>query len=201
MDPGPLGTDAVLVLVFFHPTPGGGTRTVLHRDDRVTLEMRSYDRKYRVPHDLAHAVTERELNLDSGVFGCLAAGALFSSLRVVEGRCRYDARERSHRLLEFHQRDIAAAEVLAGVVHDAVEHGRPAPWRAAITAWGTVREEPFPYREMDLQRATSTLTRLADAFTHLPPGIGLRFEWPRRLTAAEAPRARPRSRPGPRRAR
>jgi hypothetical protein len=191
----------VRVLVFFHPAPGGGTRTVLHRDDRVTLELRSYDRKWRVPHDLAHAVTERELNLSGGVFGCLAAGALFSSARVIEGRCRYDARERSRRLLAFHERDITVAEVLSAVVHGAVEHRRAAPVQAALAAWGSLREEPFPYGEMDLQRATSTLTRLADAFAHLPSGVGLRFEWPRRLTAVAAPRARPRSQPGPRRAR
>lgn len=189
------------MLLFFHPGKAGGTRTVLHRDDHVTLEMRSYDRKFRVPHDLAHAVTERELKLAGGVFGCLAAGAVFSSARVVEGRCRYDARERSRRLLAFHERDIAIAEVLSGVVHDAVEHARPLPFRTARAAWGSVREEPFPYGEMDLQRATSTLTRLADAFAHLPPGVGLRFEWPRRLTAAEAPRAVRRPRPGPRRVR
>lgn len=189
------------MLVFFHPRPGGGARTVVHRDDRVTLEMCSYDRKWRVPHDLAHAVTERELNLRAGVFGCLAAGALLSSVRVVDGRSRYDARERSRRLLAAHERDIAIAESLSSVVHDAVEHGRPTPFRAALDAWGSLREEPFPYAEMDVQRATSTLTRLADAWLHLPPGTGLRFEWPRRLTAAAAPRARPRPRPGPRRVR
>lgn len=189
------------MLVFFHPYPGGGTLTVLHRDDRVTLEMRSYDRKWRVPHDLAHAVTERELQLSGGVFGCLAAGAVFSSVRVVDGRSRYDARERSRRLLAAHERDIAIAEVLASVVHDAVEHGRPTPLRAARDAWRSLRDEPFPYAEIDVQRATSTLTRLADAWTHLPPDTGLRFEWPRRLTAAAAPPARPRPRPGPRRVR
>lgn len=120
---------------------------------------------------------------------------------MLDGRTRYDARERSRRLLAHHQRDVAVAEVLASVVHDAVEHGRGAPFRAALAAWGSLREEPFPYGEMDLQRATSTLTRLADAFAHLPPGVGLRFEWPRRLTAGAAPAPRPRSRRVPRRTR
>ncbi|GHF75934.1 hypothetical protein GCM10017566_57220 [Amycolatopsis bartoniae] len=174
---------------------------MLHRDDGVTLQMRSYDRKSRVPHDLAHAVTERELGLSTGVFGCLAAGALFASVQVLEGRLRYDAKERSRRLIAGHARDIAVAEVLSAVVHDAVEHERPTPFAAARAAWGSLREEPFPYEETDVQRATSTLRRLGDAWVHLPAGTGLRFDWPRRLTAAAVPPARPRSRRAPRRVR
>ncbi|WP_236791611.1 hypothetical protein [Amycolatopsis sp. GM8] len=189
------------MLIFFHPARGGGTRAVLHRDDRVTLEMRSYDRKWRVPHDLSHAVAERELGLSGGIFGCIAGGALFSSVRVLDGRTRHDAAARSRRLIACHERDIAIAELLSGIVHDTVEHHRPSAFAAARAGWASVREDPFPYGEMDLQRATSTLTRLADAFAHLPPGTGLRFEWPRRLTAVAVPTTRPRSRPGPRPAR
>ncbi|MTD59085.1 hypothetical protein [Amycolatopsis pithecellobii] len=196
-----MSSDAVSVLIFFHPVPGGGSRAVLHRDDRVTLEMRSYDRKWRVPHDLAHAVTERELRLGGGVFGCIAAGALFSSVRVLEGRQRHDAAALSRQVIACHEREIGIAEALTGAVHATVEHGRHSAFPAARDAWASVREEPFPYTEMDLQRATSALTRLADAFTHLPAATGLRFEWPRRLTAAAVPTTRPRSQPGRRRVR
>ncbi|TNC22662.1 hypothetical protein [Amycolatopsis alkalitolerans] len=189
------------MLVFFHPRPGGGTRAVLHRDDGVTLEMHSYDRKWRVPHDLAHAVAERELGLSGGVFGCIAGGALFASVRVIDGRARYDAAEHGRRVIACHEREIAIAEMLSGAVHGAVEQGRAGAFSAARAGWESVREDPFPYTEMDIQRATSTLTRLADAFAHLPRGTGLRFEWPRRLTAAAAPKGRSQGRPGRRRAR
>lgn len=197
------------MLVVFHPLPGGGTRTVLHRADHVLVELRSYDQQWRVPHDLAHAVTERELRMSGGMFGCLAAGALYDSATVVAGRSRYDARERSRRLLAAHAGEIAVAEILSAVVHRAVEqavehdieHRGPAPYPEAVAAWGVLREDPFPYTEMDVQRATSTLTRLADAWLHLPPHEGLRFDWPRRLTAAPPPRPKPPRRPGSRRVR
>lgn len=189
------------MLVVFRPIPGAGTRTVLHRADHVTVELTSYDRKWRVPHDLAHAVTERELRMSGGVFGCLAAGALYDSAKVVAGRVRYDARERSRRLLAAHAGEIAVAETLSGVVHHAVEHGERVTYRQAAEAWGVLREEPFPYTEMDVQRATSTLTRLADAWTHLPPHEGLRFDWPKWLTATPPPKPRPPRRPGSRRVR
>ncbi|KAA9151201.1 hypothetical protein FPZ12_039365 [Amycolatopsis acidicola] len=187
--------------VLFHPRPGGGSRVVLHREDRVVLEMLSYDRKYRIPHDLAHAVTERELGLSSGVFGCLAAGALFSSATVVSGTLRHDAKARSQAILRANRTGIALAESLAGVLHDAVEHHRIAPLTEAREAWGVLSEHPFPYGECEIRRAHSTLTRLAAAWTHLPPGEGLKFEWPRRLTASGAPVSVPRQRQAPRRVR
>lgn len=45
----------------------------VHRDDGVVLLLPGYDRKWRVPHDLAHLTTERALGLTDGVFGSLAA--------------------------------------------------------------------------------------------------------------------------------
>lgn len=163
--------------------------------------MLSYDRKWRIPHDLAHAVTERELGLGSGVFGCLASGVLFSPARVVAGRLEHDAKTRSEAILRANREGLAIAESLAGVMHDAVEYQRNVPLRAAREAWGVISEEPFPYGECELRRVYSTLTRLADAFAHLQPGEGLKFEWPRRLTAAGAPVSVPRQRHAPRRVR
>ncbi|HVW42493.1 MAG TPA: hypothetical protein VHC18_14185 [Amycolatopsis sp.] len=186
--------------VIFYPRPGGGSRATLFRADRVVLELRSYDRKWRVPHDLAHAVAERELGISAGVFGCLAAGALFSSVRVVEGRLRHDARARGERIVSANARGIARAEIMAGALHHAVEHHHPVT--GARAAWGSVEESEFPYRETDLARAAAELTRLAGAWSRLDAGAGLEFEWPERLTAtvtapragARAPRARPKGR-------
>ncbi|GII34816.1 hypothetical protein [Planotetraspora mira] len=101
-------------LVFMR-AEGDRCRIAVHRRDGVTLEMRSYDRKFRVPHDLAHAVTERELKLDAGVFGCTAAGAVFSSMRVLSGSPRHDAAARSARIIKANARSITVAEVLSGV--------------------------------------------------------------------------------------
>jgi hypothetical protein len=42
-------------------TSTGSTCATIRRDDGVVLELPGYDRKYRVPHDLAHAATEHAL--------------------------------------------------------------------------------------------------------------------------------------------
>ena len=82
--------------------------------------MPSYSRKYRVPHDLAHLVTERELLLATGVFGSLAAGAMFSNARVVSGRPRHDAAARSKRILAANRRGLAALGAYGTVTARAV---------------------------------------------------------------------------------
>jgi hypothetical protein len=182
--------DGDVRLVFSPAGEGGRCRVVVHRRDGVTLEMRSYDRTFRVPHDLAHAVTERELQLGAGVFGCIAAGAVFSSMRVLTGSPRHDAAARSARILKANARSITLAEVLSGVLHRAVEGSLATPLLdTAREAWGSVEERPFPYSEAALAAAAETLTALADDWSGLTPGGELAFAWPPGL-AAQIPTTR-----------
>ena len=73
--------------------------SVIYRPDGVVLELPSYSRTWRVPHDLAHAVTERELGLAGGLYGLIASGHVFDNMSVVAGRPRHDARARSDRVM------------------------------------------------------------------------------------------------------
>jgi len=157
---------------------------MVHRSDNVTLEMRSYDRKFQVPHDLAHAVTERELQLSAGVFGCIAAGAVFGSMRVVTGRPRHDAKARSASIIKANARSLTLAELLSGIVHDHVEGTltRPLP-KTLREAWGSQEQRPFPYSDAIVTSTASTLRTLAERWSRLSPEEGLEFTWPPRLTA------------------
>jgi hypothetical protein len=181
------------VQLLFSPAGDGRCRTRVLRDDGVVLEMRSYSRKHRVPHDLAHAAVERELRLCAGVFGCVAAGAVFSSMRVLAGVPRHDAAARSSRVIKAHARSIALAEVLSGVVHQAVED--PAAhslFQRAREGWGIVEEGPFPYAPAAVAAAAETLRALADRWSTLAVGAELALAWPRDL-AAPVPAARRRA--------
>jgi hypothetical protein len=178
-------------LVFLPTAKDGSRRVLVHRSDNVTLEMRSYDRKSRVPHDLAHAVTERELQLGAGVFGCIAAGAVFASMRVVTGRPRHDAKARSASIIKANARSITLAELLSGIVHDSVEGSltRPLP-KTLREAWGSLEQRPFPYPDAIVASTANTLRTLAERWSRLAPeGLeegpeeGLEFAWPPRLTA------------------
>ncbi len=127
---------------------GGDRRywSEVRRDDGVVLVLPGQDRKWRIPHDLAHLVTERELRLAHGLFGSIAAGAVFEGMRVVSGRPRHDARARSQQLLKTNARALTVAEVLAGVIHEAAEYERHNRLQStAEEAWGVLNEERLPY--------------------------------------------------------
>jgi hypothetical protein len=153
----------------------------IHRRDRVVLEMIGYDRRFRVPHDLAHAVTERQLSMPRGVFGSIAGGAVFDSMRVIEGRPRHDAAARSKRITAANKTTLGIAEVIAGAVHDAAERYDPDPApSAARRAWSIFTADPFPWPDDQIIAATTTLAALT---VDLEAAGTLSFTWPDGLTS------------------
>jgi len=163
----------------------GSTMATIHRRDGVVLELPGYDRKFRVPHDLAHMATECELGMAEGVFGSIAGGAVFDNMRVVSGKPRHDAAERSRRLLIANKRPLGVAEVLAGAVHDAVEqHAAGAVHDHCRRSWGIFSTDPFPWADAQITAAVERLTALADDLEQLGK---VRFTWPDALTSPVPP--------------
>ena len=167
----------------------GESVATIHRADGVVVELPSYSRKHRIPHDLAHAVAERELGLAGGVFGSIAAGALFENMRVISGRTRHDAAARSRRILAANRRTLTLAEVMAGALHHLVEHpdGRTGAVSTLERAWGSVNENPFPYPPQQVIAVVGVLRDHASRWTALADGELLEFRWPDALTAPVPP--------------
>jgi hypothetical protein len=169
------------MLITFARALSGSTVATVRRADGVVLELPGYDRKYRVPHDLAHAVTERELGMTGGVFGSIAGGGVFDNMRVVAGHPRHDAAERSKRLLAANKQSLGIAELLAGVVHDAVEHQEKSTIERAHRSWGVFSTDPFPWSDQQLVAAVDLLAELAVEYQTIGKVF---FTWPDRLTSA-----------------
>ena len=72
--------------------------TLVERDDGVVFAMRGAGGGADLPHDLVHAVVETELRIVDGVWGCVADGVVWGSMRHVSGRRPPHAEERSNRL-------------------------------------------------------------------------------------------------------
>jgi hypothetical protein len=160
----------------------GGSLATIHRHDGVVVELPSYSVTHKVPHDLAHAVAEREFGLADGVFGSIAAGVMFDNMRVVAGRPRHDAAARSRRLLAANKDALTLAELMAGVLHQQMEGGAETSAVAkARHDWGIVRQEPFPWPEARVTAAVDTLRERAREWRTLGEGESLEFEWPDRL--------------------
>ena len=167
-------------VVFAHGLTGSTVAT-LHRSDGVVLELPGYDRKWLVPHDLAHFATERALGMPGGVFGSIAAGGVFANMRVLRGRPRHDAAQRSKRLLDANKRTLTLAEVVAGLVHRAVEEDRTADvCRQVRHAWDAVGDGPFPWADEPVRAAADALDELLVEWESRGT---VRAVWPERLTA------------------
>ncbi|MET9274760.1 hypothetical protein [Kribbella sp. NPDC003557] len=162
--------------------PRGESLTLIRRTDGAVFTLSSYSRKWRVPHDLSHAVTERELGIADGIFGVIAAGAVFSTMTQIEGKKRHDAKIRSARILKAAQ-GVGISEAIAAVIHQAVEKRRPTPYADVRESWGVISQEPCPYLDEDIHRATTTLRELGDQWSASPEP--LEFPWPARLCAAD----------------
>jgi hypothetical protein len=183
-----------MLVVFAHSTTGSTVATV-HRSDGVVFQLPGFDRKYRVPHDLAHFVTERALGMSGGVFGSIAGGGVFDNMRLVSGKPRHDAAARSKRLLEANKRTLGMAEMLAGVVHRAVEDddtGQAAVW--VRKSWGSLQEGECPWTDEQVNEAVAALVELAEEWE--AQGT-VRVTWPDHLIAPmPAPHGVRRSRKG-----
>jgi hypothetical protein len=177
--------------VHFHRTDGsGGYAVLIRRDDGLTVRLPGLDRSWRVPHDLAHFVAEREFELGHGVFGSIAAGAMFGNMAVVGGRPRYDANVRSRAVIKAYAAELSLAEVLSGVVHDGVEHEANADtvYRRLLVAWGSLRPGPCPYQAATLRRCLGLLCALEDKWRTVPVGQRLALRW--ELPGARTPSLR-----------
>ncbi|GAA0954779.1 hypothetical protein GCM10009554_61080 [Kribbella koreensis] len=167
-------------LTFLHDPRGGESLTLIRRADGAEFTLFSYSRKHRVPHDLAHAVTERELRMPDGIFGCIAAGAVFDSMEQTAGKKRHDAKVRSARILKA-PNSIGMSEALSSVFHLAVEKDQPTPYAEVREMWGVTRADPCPYADVDLDRTTETLRELSHRWQ--ASSDPLDFPWPESLQA------------------
>src|SRR5688500_9939802 len=89
--------------------------TLVERDDGVVFRMRGAAGG-DLPHDLVHALVEQSLRVTDGIWGCVADGVVWNSMRHVSGRQPPHAAERSARLKKERAARIQAAEHLADLV-------------------------------------------------------------------------------------
>ncbi len=179
---GELGVTLDDMQLTFQHDPRGETLTLIRRADGAVFTLSSYTRKWRVPHDLSHAVTERELGIADGIFGVIAAGAVFSTMTQIEGKKRHDAKVRSARILKA-AKGVGISEAIAAVIHEAVEKRQPTPYAEVRESWGVISQDPCPYLDEDIERATTVLRELGEQWG--ASSEPLEFPWPARLCATD----------------
>ncbi len=143
--------------------------TLVERDDGVAFAMRGAGGGDDLPHDLVHAVVESELGVADGIWGCVADGVVWGSMRHLSGRQPPHAAERSARLKRERAAAVQAAEGLADLV------ARLA--RSAEVLPGEVAGVGFPPAR--LQAAAEALRDAECRWAALAPGETRVQEWTR----------------------
>ena len=171
---------------------------LVERDDGVVYRLYGGTAGPRLPHDIMHLVVERELRIRDGIWGGIAAGVVFDSMRYVSGRRPPHAAERSAQLLRGGRRPGLRAELLADLVSSAaaLDHLTPDKIRRLADAKLSV----LPETDVDpavIAAAARALQVEASRWARLRVGEELCYEWPgRRYPPGKGivlPPARPRA--------
>ena len=154
---------------------------LVERDDGVVYRLYGGMAGPRLPHDIMHLVVERELRIRDGIWGGIAAGVVFDSMRYVSGRRPPHAAEHSAQLLRGFRRQGLRAELLADLVSSAaaLDHDDAGEDQAAggRQAFRPARDGRGPGR--DRRRRAGA----AGGSVPLGPaagGRGVCYEWPGR---------------------
>ncbi|MGH3150552.1 MAG: hypothetical protein ACRDOB_07465 [Streptosporangiaceae bacterium] len=165
---------------------------LVERDDGAVYQLYGSDMAGPgLPHDIRHLVVERELGIADGIWGTIAAGVVFTSMRHVSGRRPPHAAERSSELLAgFRDRGLRA-EALANLVQCVARLDHPS--ERQILQLAADRLSVLPEADVDIgaiAAAAMTLQVEAARWARLRVGQEISYDWPR--TALAARRSRPR---------
>ena len=168
--------------ITFTKTAGRKYEVLLRRDDGVVLELRSFDRPVRLPHDIAHFVVESELSLKHGLWGLLATGVILPNARVVSGRLRPRAAERSRELMKEAGQHPTEAEVLVSFIMGLAAQGIDQDWprvRSRLNdAWHPRHSQRGPISHDEVRRACQRLREAERKWEELTVGDSMTVSWP-----------------------
>ena len=159
-------------------------QVLVRHDDGVLMEVRSFDRPARLPHDIAHFVIESELSLGRGLWGLLASGVLLPNARVISGRLRPHAPASSRALLKEAGQRPTEAEVLVSLIMGIAEGGVDEDWPQVSfrlhDAWRPRHSQRGPISHDEVRRACRRLREAERQWEELTAGESMTVRWPPR---------------------
>lgn len=166
---------------------------LIERDDHVVYRMHAGPVTADLPHDLVHYTVEDALGISDGIWGAIAGGVVFRSMKHVSGRRPPHAAERSVALIRQYRDYLQRAELLGGFI-ESVSDRPEADWPRLTAATFRSRPSDAPGIEA-VARAVAALRETEQRWQALPVGAKLALDWPahRRIAAPAAGRPREKS--------
>lgn len=170
-------------VTFFRAPDHERADVLIERDDRVVYRMGAGPVTAETPHDLVHYTVEDTLGIADGIWGAIAGGVVFRSMRHASGRRPPHADERSREMIRLHRDLLMRAELIGGLC----ERAAAVP-EAELNRFMS-REPLMPITPEQLAAAAAALRRTARRWAQLRVGDRLQLEWPghRRMTGGLPP--------------
>jgi hypothetical protein len=169
---------------------------VVERDDGVVYHLYGQMAGKRLPHDIRHLIAERELGITDGIFGAIAAGVVFTSMRHVGGRRPPHAADRSEALLRGWRDQGLRAEGIANFVESVAALDDPSPDQIRRLARIKLSVLPDSGSDVNAEAVAAAARAMqveAARWARLRVGDELSYDWPRdphaaRTFGVDAPR-------------
>jgi hypothetical protein len=158
----------------------GRYETMIVRDDGVRFRLKGHDRTFALPHDIAHLVVEKALGLQGGIWGRIAAGAVFPSMSHVDGRRKPKAAERSKVLLKANPDQLSEAEVLVRIFCETIREGHNESSRVLSQRLKERRIPPGGTAQIAQAQISNVFMSYRDLlarWSHLPVGSAIELDW------------------------
>lgn len=155
---------------------------LVERDDGVCYWMDGGPVTAALPHDLVHFTVERAVGMPDGIWGAVAAGAVFRSMRHQRGRRRPHAAELSAALIRANRDRLRRAELIGGFVERVAE--MPAPTVDRVARFAKTFLVTLPDGDLDPRLAATAAVAVQEMgrrWRSLSVGDALSVEWPARL--------------------
>lgn len=187
--------------ITFRRFPSGvDSYSEIERDDGALFRMAEFTRGGgRLPHDLRHLVVELELGVTDGIWGTIADGGMYTSMRFAGGhRLPHDAARKSNALKKARHHRIGRAELFANISESIAALDSPTDAqvreiiRRHLAAVPLSEPGQDPARVVELPSpaalvaAAVALRAAAEKWAALPVGAELSYEWtPRQSPVAQ----------------
>lgn len=191
--------------ITFRRFPGGvDSYSEIERDDGAVFRMAEFTRGgARLPHDLRHLIVELELGVTDGIWGTIADGGMYTSMRFAGGhRLPHNAARKSDALKKARHHRIGRAELFANLAESIAALDSPTDAQVreiirrhlAVVPLSEPGQDPARVVELPppaaLVVAALALRAAAEKWAALPVGTELSYEWtPRQPPARTAQQA------------
>ena len=155
--------------------------SIATRDDGASVAIPGFGSSKPLPHDVVHFISEDELGVDYGFWGCVAAGAIYKGMVVLAGKVRHDSKRRSAEIIKANGQKISEAEILAGIILIIFNQGIQDHWPkiqfVQKSAWRAASPSRPLMTHEEVKRICVLLKRLSERWHALSNGQTLELIW------------------------